>query len=99
MSSSPPLDWFEPMKDLLFEIRGAVMATLILAIVCCGLYPLVVFGIAQVAFPGKANGSLMVDHSGALRGSRLIGQGFVGERYFHPRPSAAGAHGYDAANS
>jgi len=86
------------MKEFFSEIRGAVMSTLILAVVCCGLYPLIVFGIAQVAFPHKANGSLIVDKDGAVRGSELIGQRFAGEKYFHPRPSAAG-NGYDAANS
>jgi K+-transporting ATPase ATPase C chain len=86
------------MKNLLAEIRGAVMATLVLAVVCCGLYPLVVFGIAQVAFPEKANGSLITDPKGTVVGSKLLGQNFTGEKYFHPRPSAAG-NGYDAANS
>jgi K+-transporting ATPase ATPase C chain len=86
------------MKELFSEIRGAVVATLVLAVVCCGLYPLVVFGIAQVAFRDKANGSLIVDKEGTVRGSKLLGQGFTGEKYFHPRPSAAG-NGYDAANS
>ena len=86
------------MKELFFDIRGAVVSTLVLAVVCCGLYPVVVWGIAQVAFPGKANGSLIVDKDGTVRGSQLLGQGFTGEKYFHPRPSAAG-NGYDAANS
>jgi potassium-transporting ATPase KdpC subunit len=86
------------MKDFFTEIRGAVMATLVLAIVCCGLYPLVVFGVAQTVFREKANGSLIVDKDGTVRGSRLLGQNFSGEKYFHPRPSAAG-NGYDAANS
>jgi K+-transporting ATPase ATPase C chain len=86
------------MKEIFSEIRGAVMSTIILAVVCCGLYPLVVFGIAQVAFHDKANGSLIVDAGGTVRGSRLLGQQFAGEKYFHPRPSAAG-NGYDAANS
>lgn len=86
------------MKAFFSEIRGAVFATLILAVVCCGLYPLVVFGIGQALFHDKANGSLIVDQSGAVRGSKLLAQGFTDPKYFHPRPSAAG-NGYDAANS
>jgi potassium-transporting ATPase KdpC subunit len=86
------------MKEFLSEIRGAVMATVVLGIVCCGLYPLVIWGIAQTVFHDKANGSLIVDKEGLVRGSRLLGQNFPGEKYFHPRPSAAG-NGYDAANS
>jgi K+-transporting ATPase ATPase C chain len=86
------------MKELFSEIRGAVMSTLVLAAVCCGIYPLVVYGIAQVAFHEKANGSLILEKDGTIRGSKLLGQGFTGEKYFHPRPSAAG-NGYDAANS
>jgi len=86
------------MKALFSEIRGAVMSTLVLAVVCCGIYPLIVFGIAQAAFHDKANGSLIVDQAGTVRGSKLLGQQFAGEEYFHPRPSAAG-NGYDAANS
>src|SRR5262245_63858447 len=86
------------MKLFLSEIRGAVFATLLLAVLCCGLYPLIVFGIAQTVFRDKANGSLIVDKDGTVRGSRLLGQNFSGEKYFHPRPSSAG-QGYDAANS
>jgi K+-transporting ATPase ATPase C chain len=86
------------MKALFSEIRGAVFATLILAIVCCGLYPLVVFGISQALFRDKANGSLIVDQNGTVRGSKLLAQGFTADKYFHPRPSAAG-NGYDAASS
>ena len=86
------------MKALFSEIRGAVFATLILAIVCCGLYPLVVFGISQMLFHDKANGSLIVGQDGTVRGSKLLAQGFTADKYFHPRPSAAG-NGYDAAGS
>ena len=86
------------MKALFSEIRGAVFATLVLAIVCCGLYPLVVFGISQMLFHDKANGSLIVDQDGTMRGSKLLAQGFTADKYFHPRPSAAG-NGYDAASS
>jgi len=86
------------MKALFSEIRGAVFATLVLAIVCCGLYPLVVFGISQAFFRDKANGSLIVDQDGTVRGSKLLAQGFTADKYLHPRPSAAG-NGYDAASS
>lgn len=86
------------MNTLLNHVRSAVTATLVLAAVCGGVYPLIVWAVAQSAFRGKANGSLIVDRDGAVRGSRLIGQPFTAARYFHPRPSAAG-NGYDAANS
>jgi len=86
------------MKELFSDIRGAVMSTLVLAVVCCGIYPLIVFGIAQAAFHDKANGSLIVEKDGTVRGSKLLGQNFTAKKYFHPRPSAAG-NGYDAANS
>ncbi|HEY2625131.1 MAG TPA: K(+)-transporting ATPase subunit C [Candidatus Udaeobacter sp.] len=86
------------MKEFFSHIRGAVVSTFVLAVVCCGLYPLLVFGISQALFHDKANGSLIVDQNGAVRGSRLLGQNFADPKYFHPRPSAAG-NGYDAANS
>jgi K+-transporting ATPase ATPase C chain len=86
------------MKEFFSEIRGAIVATIALAVVCCGLYPLVVYGIAQTVFHDKANGSLIEDKDGVIRGSRLLAQNFTSEKYFHPRPSAAGT-GYDAANS
>jgi K+-transporting ATPase ATPase C chain len=87
------------MKTILSHLRGAVLGTLVLTAVTCGLYPLVVWGIAQAAFPHQANGSLIVDTNGTVRGSALLAQGFRSDRYFHPRPSAAGANGYDAASS
>ena len=86
------------MKTLFSEIRSAIMATIVLAVVCCGIYPLVVYGIAQIAFPYQANGSLITAKDGTVRGSELLGQNFTEAKYFHPRPSAAG-NGYDAANS
>ena len=58
------------MKALFSEIRGAVMSTLILAVVCCGLYPLIVFAVAQTAFRDQANGSLLVDAKGVVREDR-----------------------------
>jgi K+-transporting ATPase ATPase C chain len=86
------------MKAFFSEIRGAVMATLVLAVVCCGVYPLIVFGISQALFYERANGSLITGADGSVRGSKLLGQAFSDLKYFHPRPSAAG-NGYDAANS
>jgi K+-transporting ATPase ATPase C chain len=86
------------MKNLFTELRSAVMVTVIFAVVCCGLYPLVVFGITQVLFPGQANGSLIVDADGTVHGSKLLGQQFTADKYFQSRPSAAG-NGYDATSS
>lgn len=86
------------MKLLFSQLRGAVMSTLVLALMCCGFYPIAVWGIAQAVFKDKANGSLIIDSNGMVRGSRLLGQTFSSDRYFHSRPSAAG-NGYDAANS
>jgi K+-transporting ATPase ATPase C chain len=86
------------MKKLLSDLRTAFAATIVLAVVCCGLYPLVVFGLGQALFRDKANGSLITGPDGKTAGSRLLGQQFSGEKYFHPRPSSAG-NGYDASNS
>ena len=86
------------MKNFFAELRSSIVTTLVLAVVCCGLYPLAVFGIAQVFFRDRANGSLIVEPDGTVRGSRLIGQQFTADKYFHSRPSSAG-NGYDAANS
>jgi K+-transporting ATPase ATPase C chain len=86
------------MKEFFSHTRGAIVSTFVLAIVCCGLYPLIVFGISQMLFRDKANGSLIVGTDGRARGSKLLGQAFTEPKYFHPRPSAAG-NGYDATNS
>ena len=86
------------MKQFFAHIRGVVVSTLVLAVVCCGLYPLIVFGISQMLFRDQANGSLITGADGSVRGSKLLGQAFSDAKYFHPRPSAAG-NGYDAANS
>ena len=85
------------MKDMVAELRASIAATLLLAVLCCGIYPVVVWGIAQAAFPEKADGSL-VNVDGKIAGSSLLAQGFTAPNYFHPRPSAAG-QGYDAASS
>jgi K+-transporting ATPase ATPase C chain len=85
----------------LSEIRAAARVTAALAVVCCGIYPLAVFGIGQLAFHDQANGSLIVDKSGTIHGSRLIGQQFTLDKYFITRPSDAGANGmaYDPTSS
>ena len=85
-------------QELLREVKVSVLATLALLIILCGIYPLVVWGIAQVAFPNQANGSL-VEVKGKIVGSGLLAQNFSGPQYFHPRPSAAGDVGYDGASS
>ena len=89
------------MKNLISEFRAAVMVTLVFAVVCCGLYPLVVYGIGQALFRDQANGSLIVAKDGTVHGSRLIGQQFVTDKYFNSRPSDAGANGmaYDPTSS
>ncbi|MBL9180208.1 MAG: K(+)-transporting ATPase subunit C [Verrucomicrobiaceae bacterium] len=86
------------MKALFSELRPAAMATLVLAVVTCGVYPLAITGIAQTVFKDKAHGSLITDKDGQVIGSALLSQNFTAANYFHPRPSAAGS-GHDAASS
>ena len=81
-------------KNLVTAVLMTLATTILLGII----YPLVVTGIARVAFPDKASGQL-IQRDGKTVGSRIIGQPFTGPGYFHSRPSAAGTNGYDAANS
>ena len=78
-------------------LRPALVLLLGFSVLCGGLYPMAVWGVAQFAFPSKANGSL-IERDGKVVGSALIGQEFKSDRYFWSRPSAAG-DGYDATSS
>jgi K+-transporting ATPase ATPase C chain len=80
-------------KNLLIAVLMTIATTILLGI----LYPILVTFLAQALFHDKANGQL-IKKDGELIGSRIIGQPFVSDKYFHSRPSAAG-NGYDAANS
>jgi K+-transporting ATPase ATPase C chain len=85
-------------KDIISALRPAFALTLLFALLLGIAYPLALTGVGQLLFPWQANGSLIRDAKGEIVGSRLLAQGFSGERYFHPRPSAAGK-GYDALAS
>jgi K+-transporting ATPase ATPase C chain len=80
-------------KNLITAVLMTIATTILLGVI----YPLVVTALAQVLFHDKANGQLIVQN-GKVVGSRIIGQPFTTDHYFHSRPSAAG-NGYDAANS
>ena len=86
------------MKNVISELRVAAIAAISLAILLCGVYPLVVWVISQGLFPDEAGGSL-IQRGGTIVCSELIAQSFSSPKYFHPRPSAAGEAGFDAGNS
>lgn len=83
---------------MISQLRPALVLMGLFTLLLGVAYPLAVTGVGQLAFPAQANGSLVRDRDGAVRGSALIGQPFAGGRYLHPRPSAAG-DGYDASAS
>ena len=85
------------MKNLIKEVRISLIATLLLAILVCGLYPLAVWVAGHGLSPEKSEGSLVMS-KGKVIGSSLLALGFWGPHYFHPRPSAAG-EGYDGTRS
>jgi len=75
------------------NLRIAILMTMVTTVLFGVVYPLIVTGLGQLFFPWQANGELIVKN-GQVVGSRLIGQSFSSDVYFHPRPSAAG-NGYD----
>src|SRR5580700_2117622 len=94
----------EPGGSLLGHIWASIGVTIVLGIICCAIYPAVIYFLGQAIFPIQADGSLLkkdgsftTDDTQAV-GSALIGQNFSAPQYFHPRPSAAGA-GYDPTSS
>jgi len=80
------------------QLLPALRTLAVLTILCGVVFPLLITAIAQVAFPDKADGSLLHNSKGAVIGSSLIGQAFDGDRWFHGRPSSAG-DGYDPTAS
>jgi K+-transporting ATPase ATPase C chain len=84
--------------NILKEIKTSLIVTAILLVICCGVYPLVIFGAGQLLFPKQANGSLVLDGNGKPIASTLLAQNFTADKYFNPRPSAAGT-GYDSTSS
>jgi K+-transporting ATPase ATPase C chain len=82
-------------RYVLVSIRMALFTLVVLGLA----YPLAMTGIAQVLMPAQSNGSLVKSANGTVIGSSLIGQNFTDAKYFHSRPSAAGADGYDASAS
>jgi K+-transporting ATPase ATPase C chain len=71
------------------HVRACLWLLVLTVVVCCGLYPLALWAVGQGLFRDKAQGSLVTDDSGKVRGSRLIAQKFSDDRFFQPRPSAA----------
>lgn len=81
------------------EIRPAILMLLIFTVICGGIYPAVVTGVAYALFPKQAKGSIITDKTGKELGSSLIGQPFADAKYFWPRPSATTDFGYNPMGS
>lgn len=85
------------MKIFLKEIGRSLAAILPLSVLLCAAYPLAIWSVGQLLFPGAANGSLL-ERGGKTIGSRLIAQHFDSPAYFRPRPSAVNFSGPEAAS-
>ena len=83
---------------MLAQLRASIVMMALFTLVFGLGYPLAMTGIAKLAFPAQAGGSLVTDKAGNVIGSALIAQGFAKPEYLHPRPSAAG-NGYDPTSS
>ena len=83
---------------MLAQLRASIVMMALFTLVCGLAYPLALTGIAGVAFPHQAGGSLVTDAKGQVIGSSLIAQSFAKPEYLHPRESAAG-NGYDPTSS
>jgi potassium-transporting ATPase KdpC subunit len=90
--------FFGFMKKLIRMFASSLFALLAFTLIFGFAYPFLVFLSGKILFPEKANGSLLF-HKGKLIGSKLIGQNFSQDRYFHPRPSASKDREYDASHS
>lgn len=86
------------MKSFFSSLKPALIALTLLTLLLGVVYPLFMYGVGQLFFREKANGSLFYYQNGQVIGSEWIGQNFTKPEYFHPRPSSAG-NGYDASNS
>jgi K+-transporting ATPase ATPase C chain len=84
---------------MLNHIRANLLLLAATLLLCSVAYPLILWLVGQSMFHDQAEGSMVTDPDGKVRGSRLIAQPFTGKEYFQPRPSAAGANGYDASAS
>jgi K+-transporting ATPase ATPase C chain len=86
------------LANSLRDVRTAIISLAVFTALCGLAYPYAMTGLSQALFSRQANGSL-VKQNGEVVGSSLVGQNFSSPAYFHPRPSAAGADGYDGGAS
>jgi K+-transporting ATPase ATPase C chain len=87
------------MRAFFTSFKPALVSLVLLTLLLGIIYPLFIYGIGQLFFHRKANGTLFYYQNGMVLGSEWIAQGFTKSGYFHPRASSAGDKGYDAANS